>query len=153
MHKKHRIFKMFAIGATIKIKETDYVNEKYPNFIGRTAIITATPVHPSNFYKLSLKTTDAEDLKSSSSIELESSAMEFVEISGASSHTESKTALTSENNARPRASSFGQILHCSQAHALKKGVSVTILRTENVVQRCPHLVGQEGVVKEAPGKL
>ena len=65
---------------------------------------------------------------------------------------ESSAVGNDENENRPRASSFGQILHCSQAPALKKGIAVTILRTENEIQRCPHLVGQEGVVKEAPGK-
>ena len=44
----------------------------------------------------------------------------------------------------------GHVIQCSQVPVLKKGVNVTILRTENVVQRAPHLVGKQAIIKEAP---
>ena len=38
----------------------------------------------------------------------------------------------------------------SHAQSLKKGVQVQIMKTDNVEQRAPHLIGQVGVIKDVP---
>ena len=53
------------------------------------------------------------------------------------------TDIPKENH-RPRSNSNLGISHFT------KGVSVIILRTDNVLHRVPHLVGVEGVIKEVP---
>ena len=55
-----------------------------------------------------------------------------------------KTSDIPKENHRPRSNSNIGIAHFT------KGVSVIILRTDNVLHRVPHLVGVVGIIKEVP---
>ena len=58
-------------------------------------------------------------------------------------HTETNTPAT-HSSFRPGSNQASGIAH------FQRGVSVRILGTENVLQRCPHLVGSVGTIREVP---
>lgn len=162
---------MFHAGSNVEIKGTENVLTRFPELVGKKGTIVSSPTHPSTWF-----TVRVED--SEQTVKLQPTAMNLLGAeteetpelvvrvpSGAS--TDSLTSRVSDeanaaatpvsrddnivyDGGHQRAKSLGHVIHCSLAPNMKKGCSVTILRTENVLQRAPHLVGKEGVVKEAP---
>jgi hypothetical protein len=71
--------------------------------------------------------------------------------------------LDADGNPKPRATPAGKAANSSlyndylppsnsmsHAQSLKKGAKVIIMKTDNVEQRAPHLIGQVGIIKDVP---
>jgi hypothetical protein len=163
---------MFQVGTSIVIKGTDNVQSRFPHLIGQRGVIVSCPSHPCTWFSVQIA-------DSNMTVKLQPTAMQLVTSTDIIAVTApSKSAVVSTSNvtsdppvssqdsmlesvsecpdldnlvSRPRSQSHDYTPQCSHVNALKKGASVTILRTENVSQRAPHLVGQKGIVKEVPG--
>jgi hypothetical protein len=156
---------MFHKGSNVEIRATDNVLSRFPDLVGKRATVVASPTHPSTWFSIKVEETNQV-------IKLQPTAMTLIDEAGgsevgaseasdaAAANTMSRSGSTASlahddssvqyDGGHQRAKSMGHVVHCSLAPAMKKGCSVTILRTENVLQRAPHLVGREGIVKEAP---
>lgn len=155
---------MFHTGSNVKIKATENVLSRFPELIGKRATVVSSPTHPSTWFSIKVE-------ENNQVIKLQPTAMTLIEEVGGSEETTAGSAVVAEttisrsgstsslahddanvqyDGGHQRAKSMGHVVHCSLAPMMKKGCSVTVLRTENVLQRAPHLVGREGVVKEAP---
>ena len=157
--------KLIQVGDTIEIKPTDNVLSRFPDLVGNFANVISSPIHPSTWFTVKIIGGEEQIIK------LQPTAMQVItsnntvpepvvekierltpvpEVSKASASVDDTMVF---DGSRQRAQSLGHIIHCSQVPALKLGVGVTILRTENVVQRAPHLVGLQGIIKEVPGMI
>jgi hypothetical protein len=151
------VVNQIKVGSLIEILETDNVTKRFPQLIGDRGTVEATPIHPGIWFTIIVKSTGA-------SIKIQQNAIKLIPVaakeSGLKTPLRQQKSIVSEpveeeedskTANRPRSNSSPGSSHQSIAFALKCGMKVAIIGTENVVQRVPQLVDQIGVIKEAPG--
>lgn len=120
------------VGNLVVIEESDYALKRYPDSIGKEAIIDALPGGPGGNFVLHLRDGQA-------TVKLPAGSFKLLDDGPEGSTTGDTPDTRSEDSYRS-----------SPTVPLRQGMRVVILGTNNAIQRAAHLVDEVGTLKEVP---
>jgi hypothetical protein len=146
----------FTVGSIVSILENEFTRGYCPKYIGRQAVVEEGPlprlssclVHLLDDIKviLALPTEGLMPLASSPSVSAAIDARDLAEVVDSVSNQESDGA--SQERSHGTEPEYVNVV--APAITLKEGMRVSIIGTDNVLQRVPHLVDAIGHIKEVP---